>query len=104
MVKSAGFLKRLKNLKDFVGKGASFINDNIVKPLRPIVDTALDMTGFGAVKPILDMGSNFIDETFGNSASTMHNNNRFKKGIELGADIFMDTQRAPKDKKYGGFW
>ena len=100
MVKSAGFLKKLKKVGQLVGKGAGWVNSNIVKPLRPVIDTALDMTGFGSVaKPILDVGSNWLDDNFGTKP-----NKKFLKGVEFGSDLFLDTQRAPEQKKYGGLW
>lgn len=99
MVKSAGFLKKLKKVGQLIGKGASWVNENVVKPLRPVINTALDMTGFGAAKPILDIGSNWLDSNFGTKPDKT-----FQKGIEIGKDIFLDTQRAPSQKKYGGLW
>ena len=100
MTKSAGFLKKLKKVGQLVGKGASWVNENVVKPLRPVIDTALDMTGYGSiVKPILNAGSNWLDSNF-----KTEQNDAIKTGITFGKDLFLDTQRAPTQKKYGGLW
>lgn len=99
MTKSAGFLKKLKKVGQLIGKGAGWINDNVVKPMRPVIDTALDMTGFGAAKPLLDIGSNWLDSNFKSKQ-----NDAIRTGIEFGKDLFLDTQRAPSQKKYGGLW
>ena len=66
MGKFAGFLKRLKKVKDVIGKGASWINTNIIKPLNPIVDTALGMIpGAGpALKLVKDGVQNYLDKNY----------------------------------------
>lgn len=99
MVKSAGFLKKMKKIGNIIGQGASWVNNNIVKPLRPIVDTALDMTGFGAAKPILDVGSNWLDEHFGTKS-----NKQIQDFTKLTADFTLDTQRPSQNKKYDSLW
>ena len=100
MVKSAGFLKKLKKVKDLIGTGASWVNKNIVKPLRPYIDTGLDMIGAPWAKKIVDTGSYLIDEwdrRDGRSTST-----KAAPYIQKGVDILMDTQRSDQDKRYGG--
>lgn len=100
MVKSAGFLKKLKKVGQLIGKGASWVNTNIVKPLRPVIDTALDITGLGSVaKPALNMASNWLDNNFGTTQ-----NKQIQDATRFGADFLLDTQRAPSQKKYGGLW
>ena len=101
MVKSAGFLKKLKKVGQLVGKGVGMVNDNIIKPLRPVIDTGLDMFGFGGAKKVLDGASNLIDQFSGYKPSS---DDKLKKIIGVGTDFVLDTQRAPSDKKYGGFW
>lgn len=100
MVKSAGFLKKLKKIGNLIGKGASWVNTNIVKPLRPMIDTALDMTGLGSVaKPALNVASNWLDNNFGSSQ-----NKQVQDATRLGADLFLDTQRPSSQRKYGAIW
>ena len=98
MTKSAGFLKKLKKVGQLIGKGAGWVNDNVVKPLRPVIDTALDMTGYGSVaKPILNAGSSFIDKYSGRTPSQ---NKKWVNALEDVADYALDTQRAPAERKY----
>ena len=99
MAKSAGFLKKLKKIGQLIGKGAGWINDSIVKPLRPVIDTALDMTGVGSIaKPILNAGSEFIDKYSGYKPS--QSDARFGSFVRGAADFALDTQRAPAERKY----
>ena len=99
MVKAAGFLKKLKKLGQIAGKGFGWLNENVVKPLRPVIDTALDMTGFGTpLKKVVDFGSNLIDEYSGYKPTIK--DGRVKKIVERTSDFALDTQRAPQDKKY----
>ena len=102
MVKSAGFLKKLKKVKDLIGTGASWINNNVVKPLRPYIDTGLDLVGAGWGKKVLNAGSNLIDywdEKDGRKTDTKHS-----KYIQKGADLLLDTQRAPTERKYSNLF
>ena len=66
MGKAAGFLKRLKKVKDLIGKGASWVNTNIIKPLDPIIDTALGMVPGvgGALKLAKDGVQNYLDKNY----------------------------------------
>ena len=65
MVKSAGFLKKLKKIGNVIGKGATWVNKNILKPLNPILDTALDFVPGGSiiktVKNGVSKGLDFVD-------------------------------------------
>ena len=101
MVKSAGFLKKLKKVKDLIGTGASWINKNVVKPLRPYIDTGLDMIGAPWAKKIVDVGSNFIDEWDRRDGRTTSGG--AAPYIQRGVDMLMDTQRSEEDKKYNSF-
>ena len=99
MVKSAGFLKKLKKLGTLIGKGVGWVNENVVKPLRPVIDTGLDMLGVGTfAKPALNMASNMIDKFSGYQSSP--SDERAKQFIGVASDFALDTQRAPKDRKY----
>ena len=98
MTKSAGFLKKLKKVGQLIGKGAGWVNNNVVKPLRPVIDTGLDMAGAGAAKKLLDFGSNMIDQYSGYKPSA--NDDRYRRFVTGAADFALDTQRAPADRKY----
>lgn len=100
MVKSAGFLKKLKKIGQLVGKGASWVNNNVVKPLNPIIDNALDFVpGGNIIKGAKNMASNFLDQQFGTASDK-----RITNFIDTTGDYFLDTQRAPQERKYGSLW
>ena len=101
MVKSAGWLKKLKKVKDLIGSGASWVNKNVIKPLRPYIDTGLDMIGAPWAKKIVDVGSNFIDEW--DRKDGRNTNTTAAPYIQRGVDMIMDTQRSEEDKKYNTF-
>lgn len=100
MVKSAGFLKKLKKIGNVIGQGATWINKNILKPLNPILDTALDFVpGGGIIKGIkngVSKGLDFIDDAFFKTEE----NKQIQDVVNKGADVLLDTQRAPRDRKY----
>lgn len=99
MVKSAGFLKKLKKLGNLVGKGASWVNKNIIKPLNPIIDTALDFIPYGSVvkgvKNTVTKGLDALDNIY-----QTQDNKRIQDLVATGADVVLDTQRSKQDKKY----
>lgn len=97
MSKSAGFLKKLKKVGKLIGKGASWVNNNVIKPLNPIIDTALDFVPYGnTIKQVKDIASNVVDE-FAPQAPT---NRRVQDGVRFIADVGLDTQRSRADRKY----
>lgn len=100
MVKSAGFLKKLKKIGNVIGKGATWVNKNILKPLNPILDTALDFVpGGGIIKGVkngISKGLDFVDDAFYNTKE----NKQIQNIVSTGADVLLDTQRAPRDRKY----
>ena len=97
MAKSAGFLKKLKKLGGLIGKGISWVNNNIVKPLNPVIDTALDfIPGGGVIKKVKDFASNAADRLLPSAPE----NKQVQEAAKLGADVLLDTQRGPKDRKY----
>ena len=100
MVKSAGIFKKLKKIGQLVGKGASWVNNNVVKPLNPIIDNALDFVpGGNVIKGAKNMASNFLDNQYG----TNHDK-RVTNFFDTAGDYFLDTQRSPQEKKYGSLW
>ena len=98
MVNSAGILKRMKKLKDFVGKGASWINNNVVKPLRPVIDTGLDIMNLSPMKKVIDVGSGLVDKW--DEYDGRKTNIKPRQYIEQGMDYLMDSQRTPSERKY----
>lgn len=100
MVKSAGFLKKLKKIGNVIGQGATWVNKNILKPLNPILDTALDFVPGGSiiktVKNGISKGLDFVDDAFYNTKE----NKQIQNVVNTGADMLLDTQRAPRDRKY----
>ena len=107
MVKSAGFLKKLKKIGNLIGKGASWVNDNVVKPLKPIINQGVSFAAGAAGVPMLgnaintaiDAGSNWLDENFGSKP-----NKQIQDAFKFGADFALDTQRSQQDRKYGSLW
>lgn len=107
MVKSAGFLKKLKKIGQLIGKGAGWVNENVVKPLKPIINQGINFATGAAGVPMLgtainsaiDAGTNWIDSTFGGKS-----NKQIQDVTRFGTDLLLDTQRAPSQKKYGGLW
>ena len=94
MGKSAGFLKRLKKIKDLIGKGASWVNNNIVKPLNPIIDTALDFVPGGSViKTVKNVAGNYLDNTYGTKQD-----DRVAGFVKHSGNYLLDTQRTPYEK------
>ena len=63
MVKSAGFLKRLKNFGEKVGKGLKWVNTNLIKPNKEKIDELLDFVPYGNyIKKGVDFGSKIVDK------------------------------------------
>ena len=100
MAKSAGFLKKLKKIGDMIGKGASWVNKNIIKPLNPVIDTALDFVPGGSaiktVKNFASKGLDYLDDNFYNTEE----DDTVQQYVKTGADVILDTQRSKKDQKY----
>ena len=98
MVKSAGFLKKLKKVGNLIGKGASWVNNNIVKPLNPIIDTALDFVPGGSV---IKTAKNFASSAIDNYLPSAPSNRNVQNAVRFGTDVLLDTQRSRQDRKYG---
>lgn len=103
MVKSAGFLKKLKKVGNLIGKGASWVNNNIVKPLKPIINQGVSFAAGAAGVPMvgnvinsaIDAGSKWLDDNYGTES-----NKQIQKITKYGGDILLDTQRSKNDQKY----
>ena len=99
MVKSAGFLKKLKKVGNLFGNGANWINNNIIKPLNPIIDNALDFVpGGNVIKGIKNTASNFLDNKYGTNSD-----NRITNFVSGAGDYFLDSQRSPGERKYSSY-
>ena len=61
MPKFIGWLKRAKKIKDIIGKGASWVNTNIIKPALPVAKKVLEATGYGSIGNIIEKGSDLVD-------------------------------------------
>ena len=100
MVKSIGWLKKLKKIGDTIGSGASWINNNIVKPMKPLINQGISFAAGAAGVPMLapainsaiDAGSNWLDNKYGTQS-----NEKYKNIARYGADLLMDSQRLPSD-------
>ena len=107
MVKSAGIFKKLKKVGNLLGKGASWVNNNIVKPMKPLINqgvnfasSALGVPMVGdALNSALDIGSNWLDSNFGSKS-----NKQIQNAARFGADLLMDTQKPQQNRKYGSLW
>ena len=62
MGKFAGFLKRAKKIGNFLGKGLRWVNDKIIKPLKPKINNVLEEHGYGQFNKAIDFGSDLIDK------------------------------------------
>ena len=97
MVKSAGFLKKLKKVGSLVGKGAKWVNDNVIKPLNPVIDNALDFVPYGnTIRTVKNHASRLIDRIPG----SVKQDKRFQNMLTTGTDYLLDTQRSEEDRKY----
>ena len=85
--KFAGFFKRMKKLGSTIGSGMSWINDNIIKPMKPLIQNGLEAAGYKDAGKYIDMGSNIVDKF----------NKQDYSGASSGInDMIMETQRLPK--------
>ena len=99
MVKSVGWLKKLKKIGDTIGSGASWINKNIIKPLNPLIDTALDfIPGGSAIKTVKNTVSTGLDYLDQNVFKTK-DNKKIQNLVNNTKDFILDTQRLPSENK-----
>ena len=87
MAKSAGFLKKLKKIGGLIGKGASWINKNIVKPLNPVIDTVLDFVPGGGV---IKTAKNFVSNAVDNFLPAAEENKQVQDIARFGADVALE--------------
>ena len=94
-----GIHKKLKAVGNALGKGLSWVNTNVLKPLAPIAKFGMEALGapswagniYDGVTNIIDKGSKWLgyepDDTV-------------KNGIETVTDVVLDTQRTKDERKY----
>lgn len=71
MVKSAGFLKRLKNFGNKFIQGLDWVNDKIVKPVKNTLEPVINTIPYGStINKVIDWGSNLIDNLADKSSQT----------------------------------
>ena len=107
MGKAAGYWKKIKDIAKKVGgtigKVVSWGNTNLFKPLKPLLQPAIEMldpTGIG--KKILNIGgqaADYISDQY-NKATGYQPGNNFSQIVDTGVDFAMDTQRYGGDKRY----
>lgn len=103
MGKAAGVWKKIKQVGKTIGKGlgkaAVWVNDNLYKPGKDLLNPVFDMIdGTGTLHRVADGVSRIIDygaEKLGYTAD-----DSFAPLTETVTDVVMDTQRTGKDKKY----
>ena len=108
MVKFANWLKRAKKIKDVVGKGASWLNTNIVKPALPVAKKVLEATGYGTIGNFIEKGSDLVDNVLEKQGYKAKND--IGKYVKFGSEYLYaqraqdakhpyDTQKLPSERK-----
>lgn len=94
-----GFYKKLKTVASSLGKGLSWVNENIAKPLGGLVKSGMEMLGApewaGKIYDTATNGISYLSNKLGYQP-----NNRVGELMEDVVDIGLDTQRSDKEKKY----
>lgn len=98
MVKFANWLKRAKKIKDIVGKGASWLNTNIVKPALPVAKKVLEATGYGSIGNFIEKGSDLLDNVLEKQGYKAKND--IGKYVKFGSEYLYDTQKLPSQRKH----
>ena len=98
MVKFANWLKRAKKIKDVVGKGASWLNTNIVKPALPVAKKVLEATGYGSIGNIIEKGSDLVDNVLEKQGYKAKND--IGKYVKFGSEYLYDKQKLPSQRKH----
>ena len=103
MGKAAGIFKKIKAVAKTIGsklgKAASWLNENVLKPAGKVVKPLLnvvDKTGIGSkiydgVTKVIDYGNDYYGYTPDDS---------YANTTEFLTDVALDSQRSKKDKKY----
>lgn len=110
MGKGAGFWKKIKDIAKKIGgtvaKVVSWGNENIFKPLKPILQPIIglfDKTGIGStVLNVAGQAMDWVSDQY-NQATGYTPNNTVGQLVNAGTDIALDTQRYGNDKQYNNF-
>lgn len=103
MGKAAGVWKKIKQVGKTIGKGlgkaAVWVNDNIYKPGKDLLNPVFDIIDeSGTLHRVADGVSRIID--YGAEKLGYSPDDSFAPLTETVTDVVMDTQRTGKDKKY----
>lgn len=95
-----GFHKKLKQVGQALGKGISWVNTNIAKPLQGVVEVATDVMGGPSIIPKIYNGVTNGIEMLSKKLGYDPDSTVREKIVDPGIDIMKDTQRLPRDRKY----
>lgn len=94
-----GFHKKLKKVGEALGKGISWVNTNIAKPLQGVVETATDLMGGPSWIPKvyngITNGIEYVSEKLGYKPEETVK----EKIVQPVKEWFEDTQRLPSERK-----
>ena len=94
-----GFHKKLKQIGQALGKGISWVNTNIAKPLQGVVEVATDVMGGPSIVPKIYNGVTNGIEMLSKKLGYDPDSTIRDSIIEPGKEIFRDTQILPSDRK-----
>lgn len=93
MNKFAGYWKKLKHIKDKLVTGIGWLNDNIIKPFKPLIAAGLEAMDVKGGDQILDLTSGTLD--------LLQKDNPQEVVTSL-EDLFLSTQKLPSERKPKG--
>lgn len=96
MTKFAGFLRRAKKVGNFLGKGLKWVNENIIKPMKPKIEQTLEDHGYGNVNKFIDFGSDLVDKHITDSGNVKFRRSDFLKHL-TGMKIDNDDPTTDSD-------
>ena len=110
MGKGAGFWKKLKDVAKKIGgtvaKVVSWGNENIFKPIKPLLEPAVkifDPSGIGSkVLNVASQAGDWVSDQY-QKQTGYKPNNTVGQFVNAATDIAVDTQRYGKDKQYRNF-
>ena len=93
-----GFHKKLKQIGQALGKGISWVNTNIAKPLQGVVEVATDVMGGPSIIPKIyngvTNGIEYVSKKLGYDPDATVRDTI----VEPGKEMFIDTQRLPSER------
>lgn len=110
MGKGAGFWKKIKDVAKKIGgtvaKVVSWGNENIFKPIKPLLEPVVKMfdpTGIGSkVINAAGQAADWVSDQYKQQTGYTPNNT-VGQFVSAGTDIAMDTQRYGNDRQYNNF-